>query len=180
MTRSTTYSVQLPLASRPSWWPRTAFPDGCVRIGWAGTRKVGLARSAISLGEAAAAACGWGQRESAAGAASRWTNSAKSSSGRVPGEPSHDPAGKAASRESASMPMLSAGTIRNKGSEVTVAATGAPGQCATSRSNADYAARGARGDPRGRNSGAGPGAENPRLPMRAEGKKRFRSATRNP
>jgi hypothetical protein len=46
--------------------------------------------------------------------------------------------------------------------------------------NSDYAARGERGDPRGRKSGAGPGATNPRWPARAEGEKRLRSATRNP
>jgi hypothetical protein len=48
------------------------------------------------------------------------------------------------------------------------------------QSNWDYAARGERGDPRGRKSGAGPAATNLRWPARAEGEKRFRSATRNP
>src|SRR5215510_14510690 len=36
--------------------------------------------------------------------------------------------------------------------------------------NSGYAARGERGDPRGRKSGAGLGATNPRWPARAEGK----------
>src|SRR5437660_8355984 len=54
------------------------------------------------------------------------------------------------------------------------------GSFSTSRSNSDYAALGERGDPRGGNFGAGPGATNPRWPMRAEGEKRLRSATRNP
>jgi hypothetical protein len=49
-----------------------------------------------------------------------------------------------------------------------------------SQSNSDYAARGERGDPRGRKPGASPGAANPRWPARAEGEKRFRSDTRNP
>jgi len=47
------------------------------------------------------------------------------------------------------------------------------------RSNRDYAARDGR-EPRGRKPGGSWGAGNPRLPMRAEGEKRFRSATRNP
>jgi hypothetical protein len=43
----------------------------------------------------------------------------------------------------------------------------------------DYAARGER-EPRGRKSGGRSGAGSPRSPLRAEGEKRFRSATRNP
>ena len=54
------------------------------------------------------------------------------------------------------------GIIRKTGSEAVAAATGGPGRCVASRSSADYAARGERGDPRGRKSGAGPGATNPR------------------
>src|SRR3954451_1125230 len=49
-----------------------------------------------------------------------------------------------------------------------------------SQSNADYAARGERGDPRGRNSSAVLHLTNASFPMRAEGEKRLRSATRNP
>jgi hypothetical protein len=48
------------------------------------------------------------------------------------------------------------------------------------RSNVDYDALGGLGDPRGRKSGGGSAVRNPRLPARAEGEKRFRSATRNP
>jgi len=48
------------------------------------------------------------------------------------------------------------------------------------RWTSDYAARDGRGDPRGRKSETGLGATNPRWPARAEGEKRFRSATRNP
>ena|SRR5215831_5556331 len=55
-----------------------------------------------------------------------------------------------------------------------------PGSSSVWQSNGDYAARGEPGDPRGRKSGAGPGATNPRWPARAEGEKRLRSATRNP
>src|ERR1700729_1132772 len=47
------------------------------------------------------------------------------------------------------------------------------------RWKSDYAARDELGDPRGRKSDAGLGAANPRWPARAEGEKRFRSATRN-
>ena len=54
------------------------------------------------------------------------------------------------------------------------------GQSATWRSIGDYAVRGGRGDPRGRKSGGGSGADNPTWPARAEGEKRFRSLTRNP
>jgi hypothetical protein len=61
-----------------------------------------------------------------------------------------------------SMPTLSPETTRKKGNEAVAAATGAPERCAASQSSADYVARGVRGDPRGRKSGAGPRAANPR------------------
>jgi len=72
------------------------------------------------------------------------------------------PHGKPALMKLISMPTLSPETIRKKGSEAVAAATGAPERCAASRSSADYVARGVRGDPRGRKSGAGPRAANPR------------------
>jgi hypothetical protein len=78
------------------------------------------------------------------------------------------------------MPTISLETTRKKGSKAVAAASGAPERCVASRASADYAARGVCGDPRGRKSGAGPGATNLRWPARAEGEKRFRSATRNP
>ena len=59
-------------------------------------------------------------------------------------------------------------------------ATVGQGSFSESRWNSDYAARDERGEPRGRKSDAGPGATSPVLPARAEGEKRFRSATRNP
>ena len=71
-------------------------------------------------------------------------------------------------------------TTHKRDSAVVAAATDGPERCATSRSSRDYAVRGGPGDPRGRKSGAGPEAANPRLPAWAEGEKRFRSATRNP
>ena len=48
------------------------------------------------------------------------------------------------------------------------------------QSTKGYAARGEPGDPRGRNWGGISGMDSPSRPARAEGEKRFRSATRNP
>src|SRR5712691_1131682 len=48
------------------------------------------------------------------------------------------------------------------------------------QSTRDYAARGEPGDPRGRNRVGISGMDSPSRPARAEGEKRFRSATRNP
>jgi len=70
--------------------------------------------------------------------------------------------------------------LHSRGSEGVAPAVAGQGSFSTSQSNSDYAARGERGDPRGRKSGSGPGAANPRWPARAQGEKRFRSATRNP
>jgi hypothetical protein len=82
--------------------------------------------------------------------------------GRAIGVLSRGPAVSTVSSTSISTPILSPGTIRKKGSEAVAAATGAPVRCAASRSRSDYAARGERGDPRGRKSGAGPVAANAR------------------
>src|ERR1700676_5469400 len=68
------------------------------------------------------------------------------------------------------MSTLSLKKIRSRGNAAGLAAAGAPGQFVASRSSGDYAARGVRGDPRGRKFGTGPGATNPILPARAEGK----------
>ena len=145
-------------------WRRcmTACRDCCVRMCWAGTGKVVFARFAISMEAVAAAACGWGRREGAAGAASRWTNSAMSSYGQASGGPSRVPVGRAVLRKSTLTPMLNPGMIRKKGSVGVAAVTPDPKRCVAWRSSADYAARGERGDPRGRKSGAGPGAMNAR------------------
>ena len=91
-----------------------------------------------------------------------WRNSAKSSCAPTHGTPSHAPGDKLASMKSTSTPTLSAETTRKKDSEAVASVIDAPEPCAASRSNADYVARGVRGDPRGRKSGAGPGATNPR------------------
>ena len=69
---------------------------------------------------------------------------------------------------------------RRKDSEATARAVGGREQSVRWRWTMDYASRGERGDPRGRKSGGGSGADSPTWPARAEGEKRFRSATRNP
>ena len=114
------------------------------------------------------------------GPASPWTNSAEPNRGLAAGTPDRAFPGKSAFRISSSAPMLSPETIHRTGSNQVGAAIGAPRRCAGSRSTADYAAPGGFGAPRGRKSGAGPGAENPRSTACSEGEKRFRSATRNP
>jgi len=100
--------------------------------------------------------------EWAPGAALPWRNSAKSSCAWTHGTRSHALRGKPALMKLISRPTLSPETTRKKGSEAVAAATGAPERCAASRSSADYVARGVRGDPRGRKSGTGPRATNPR------------------
>src|ERR1019366_4629226 len=52
--------------------------------------------------------------------------------------------------------------LRKRGNEATAAITDAPERSESWQSNADYVARGVRGDPRGRKSGAGPRVANPR------------------
>jgi hypothetical protein len=64
--------------------------------------------------------------------------------------------------KSISMSMFSPETIRKKGNEATAAATGAPESSESSRSSAGYVAQDVCGAPRGRKSGAGLGATNPR------------------
>ena len=140
-----------------------------------------LRASAIRLEATVAVACGRAPMDSAAGAASRWTNSAKSSCRTAIGEPNLTPAGRVVSSKSISMPMFSRSGNHKTGSEPVAVAASVPVRCEASRWNADYAARAVFGDdPRGRKSGAVSGATNPRWPARAEGEKRFRSAMRNP
>ena len=74
----------------------------------------------------------------------------------------HASGGKPASMRSIPTGTLNPETTRRTDSRAVAAAAGAPERCAMSRSNADYAARGVRGDPRGRKSGAGPAVANPR------------------
>jgi hypothetical protein len=162
------------------WRQSTTACFGCfVPMYWAESQ-AGCICSAINLEETAPVVWLWHQKEWVAGAAWPWRNSAKSRCARKRGTPNHAPRGKLALMKSISMPTISQQNVRSRGSEAVAAARGAPGRCVASRSSADYAARGGPGDPRGRKSGAGPGATNPKWPTRAEGEKRFRSATRNP
>jgi hypothetical protein len=135
---------------------------GCfVPMCWAGNQ-AGSMCSVISLEEVAIVVCRWRWEEQVAGVASPWRDSAKSSCARTHGTPSHAPRGKPALMKLISMPTLSPETTRKKGSEAVPSARGAPERCAASQSSVDYAARDGPGDPRGRKSGAGPGAANPR------------------
>ena len=122
----------------------------------------------------------WPLRAAVLGDAARSRNSAKSHSAWTHDMLSHIPGGRPALMKSISISALSPEMIRRRGSEAIGAVTDAPERSATSQSNAGYAARGERGDPRGRKSDAGPGAKNPRCPTRVEGENRFRSATKNP
>jgi hypothetical protein len=154
--------------------------SGCfARMCWAENQGGGMC-SAISLEETAPVAWRWRQKEWALGAASPWRNSAKSSCARTNGTLSHAPRGKLVSMKSISTPTLSQKEIRSRGSEAVASAIGALIRCVASRWSGDYVARPVRGDPRGRKFGVGPRAANLRRPARAEGEKRFRSATRNP
>jgi hypothetical protein len=96
------------------------------------------------------------------------------------GTPGHALEDRPVLMKSISMPTFSLEAIHKKGNEATGAAMSAPKECASLRSSVGYDAQGVRGDPRGRKFGAGLGTTNLRWPARAEGEKRFRSATRNP
>lgn len=122
----------------------------------------------------------WPKKAGASGVVSRWRNSAKSSCIWAHGTQSHAPNGRPALMKSISISTLSSEGTRKRGSEVTAALTDVPERSVASQSSADYVARDERGDPRGRKSGVGLGTTNLRWPARAEGEKRFRSATRNP
>jgi hypothetical protein len=146
---------------------------------WAESQ-VGFTCCATSLGEVVIVPNRWRQRVAASGVASLWRNSAKSSCTPAYGTASHARRDKPALTKWISIPTLSLEITRKRGNEATASIIGAPERSESWRSNADYVARGVRGDPRGRKSGAGLGVANPRWPARAEGEKRFRSATRNP
>jgi hypothetical protein len=77
-------------------------------------------------------------------------------------------------------PKIIPRAIHRRDIEAVARAVAGQGWLSRSQSNSDYAARGERGDPRGRKSGAGLSLRNPSFPARAEGEKRLRSATRNP
>jgi hypothetical protein len=161
------------------WRQSTMACSGCfVRMCWGGNQAAGM-YSATSLVERVTAAR-FGRKGEASGAVWRWRNSVRQSCVRSHGTPNHDLRARPVSIESISTPTLNPERIRSRGSEVVASARRAPEPCGASQSSVDYVALGGPGDPRGRKSGAGPRAANPRYPARAEGEKRFRSATRNP
>ncbi len=153
---------------------------GCFALMLGGESQAAYMSSAISSEEVVIVSSRWPQKVGVFGVAWLWRTSGKSNCAPMHGTPSHAPRNKLASMKSTSTPTLSPETIRKKDSEAVASVRDEPKPCAASRSIADYVARGVRGDPRGRKSGVGPGATNPRWPTRAEGEKRFRSATRNP
>jgi hypothetical protein len=137
-------------------------------------------RSCAISSPAVATVSRWPQKTGASGVVSPWRNLAKLSCVWAHGRQSHDPNGRPALMKSISILTLSSEGIRKRGIEATAALSDAPVCSVTSQSSADYVARDERGDPRGRNAGVGLGTANLRWPTRAEGEKRFRSATRNP
>ena len=104
----------------------------------------------------------WCQIVEASGVASRWKNSVQSSCTPADGAVSHARHDRPALRKWISIPTLSLETTRKRGNEATAAITDAPERSESWQSNSDYVARGVRGDPRGRKSGAGPRVANPR------------------
>lgn len=81
--------------------------------------------SATSL-EEVVIACRWRQKVGAAGVASPWRNSVRSSCAPTPGTPSHARHGKLALMKLISILTLSPEIIRKKDNEAAAAATGAP------------------------------------------------------
>jgi len=104
----------------------------------------------------------WHQKVGVSGVVSLWRNSAKSSCTPAYGTASHARRDRPALTKWISIPTLSLEITRKTGSEATAAITGALERSESWQSNADYVVRGVRGDPRGRKSGAGPRAANPR------------------
>jgi hypothetical protein len=136
--------------------------------------------SAISLEAVVTVPSRWPPKAGVCGVTSLWRSSAKLSCVWDPGIQSHAPNGRPALMKSISISTLSSEGTRKRGSEVTAVLTDVPERSVTLQWSADYVARGERDDPRGRKSDGGLGATNRRWPARAEGEKRFRSATRNP
>src|ERR1700681_3893477 len=134
---------------------------GCfVPMCWAG-RQASPMRWFIRLEVGATADCRRHGREEVFGAVWPWRNSAALNCALMDGAPSHAHGGKPASMRWISIRTLNPETTRRTDSKTVALAAGAPKRCGVSRSNADYAARGVRGDPRGRKSGVGPEVTNP-------------------
>jgi hypothetical protein len=128
---------------------------------WAESQ-AGFRCCATSLEEVVIVPNRWRQKVAASGVASLWRNSAKSSCAPACGIVSHARGDRHALRKWISIPTLSLEIIRKRGNEATAAITDAPERSESWQSNADYVARGVRGDPRGRKSGAGLRVANPR------------------
>ena len=154
-------------------------PD-CFALMLGDERQTACMSSAISSEEVVIVLSRWLQRAGVFGVAWLWRTSVTSSCALVGGTPSHALHSKSALMKSISIATLSPAMTRKRGSEVIAVVAGVRARGEWLRSSADYVARDVFGDPRGRKPGAGPGATNPRWPARAEGEKRFRSATRNP
>ena len=148
-----------------------AFRGGFARVFRAGSWETGVALSAMCLKT--------GRNRRPARYRRGQAQQSRVARGRF-GAPKDPHTAKVASRKSRLRPTLIPETTRNTDSAAVASATDAPERCAAWRSSVGYAAPGGPGDPRGRKSAAGLEATNPRLPARAEGEKRFRSATRNP
>jgi hypothetical protein len=134
----------------------------CFALMLGGESQAACMSSAISSEEVVIVSSRQPQGIGVFGVAWLWRNSAKSSCALARGTPSHAPRGRLASMKSISTPTLSAEITRKKDSEAVASVIDAPEPCAASRWSVDYVARGVRGDPRGRKSGAGPVATNPR------------------
>jgi hypothetical protein len=172
-------SCAMPQLAGSRWQPAMMDnPDSSALMLGAENQAAGMS-CAISLEEVATVSR-WPQKTGASGVASRWKNLAKLSCVWAHGIQSHAPNGRPALMKSISILTLSSEGTRKRGSEVTVALTDAPKRSVMSQSSADYVAQDERGDPRGRKCGVGLGTTNRTWPARAEGEKRFRSATRNP
>ena len=134
----------------------------CFALMLGGESQAAYMSSAISSEEVVIVSSRWPQKVGVFGVAWLWRNSAKSSCALTRGTPSHAPRGKLASMKSISTPTLSPAMIRKRGSEAIAAVTDVRERGESLRSTADYVAQDVLGDPRGRKSGAVPGATNPR------------------
>jgi hypothetical protein len=101
-------------------------PDCFVLTYWDGSQ-AGFMYSANSLEEVVIVPCGWPRKAGAAGVASPWRNSVRSSCAPTPGTPSHARRGKLALMKLISIRTLSLKIARKKDNEATAALTGAPG-----------------------------------------------------
>jgi hypothetical protein len=145
-----------------NWWRQcmTANPGCFALMYWAG-RQADCMRWSIRLEGGATADFRWCHQNQVFGAVWPWRNSVRLNCALMDGAQGRAHQGKPASMKSISTRTLSPEAIHRKDSEAVAATAGAPEHCAVSRSNADYAARGVRGEPRGRKSGVVPGTTNP-------------------